>query len=227
MKRYANSLIMLLGLGALALRRGLYMQALDAKGLLIPGHPLGTALLALSLLALGVIALTVLKSQETEADNARASLGAALGYFLMAGGILLTVMGNRPPMDNYLGSLWQILGYLGPMGLAAAGYCRLRGRKPWFGMDLLPCLFLVLHIVNHYQMFSGDPQFQDYIFDLLGAMALTFFAFYNTAVDVDMGNRRMRLAMGLGAVYLCLGALAMTDYPCLYLAGTIWALHAQ
>ena len=52
-------LMLLPGAAALALRRGLYAAAVDAKGLLIQNHPLEIALLVLTAAALTYVAALV------------------------------------------------------------------------------------------------------------------------------------------------------------------------
>ena len=52
------------------------------------------------------------------------------------------------------------------------------------------CLFFLVHIVTRYQLWSANPQMQDYVFALLGAMALMFFGFYEASQAADCGNPR-------------------------------------
>jgi len=105
-----------------------------------------------------------------------------------------------------------------------AGTDRLRGRKSNFLLHVVPCLFLAVHIVSHYQSWSGNPQMQNYVFAMLGAMALLFFSFYTAAMEAGCGSRRMLLGMGLAAIYLCLAETASSAYTRLYLAGIFWVM---
>lgn len=216
------------GLGgiALVLRRVLYVFAVDEKNLLPLYHPLELALAAVSIAALVYIFAGVRKLDGSNdyADNFQASLGAGIGHVLAASGILVTVLTSTPMMSGYLGTLWQYLGYLAPLFLVVAGAARVQGRQPNFLLHLVPCLYLVFHIIIHYQYWCGNPQFQDYVFTLFGTMALMFFSFYNAAFDAGSGRRRMQIGMGLAAVFLCLAELAMTQYPFLYLGGIAWVL---
>lgn len=225
-KRMEKNLIFFLGLAALTLRRQLYVSAMDGKGLLIRWHPLSIALLVLTAVCLGAAVLRARKQEDSEryADNYSASFSAALGHLAMGGGILTTVLTGSPMMGGYLGLAWQWLGLAAPVCLLAAGAARMLGRKPFFLLYVVPCLFLVAHIVNHYQVWSGNPQMLDYVFALLGAMALMFFGFYSAAFCADCGSRRMAVLMGLAAVYLCLAELANSDYPALYFGGVLWVM---
>ena len=216
------------GLGgiALVLRRMLYLFAVDEKGLLISGHPLTYALAALTLAAFGYIFVTVrtLEGSEDYADNFRCSTLAAVGHVLAACGMAATVLFNRPSMGGYLGTAWILLGHAAPVCMLLAGLARVYGRKPFFLLHMIPALFLVVHIIDHYQLWCGNPQLQDYFFTLLGTMALMLFAFYNSAFSAGLGQRRMQMGTGLAAAYLCMAELAVSQLPLLYLGCTVWAL---
>lgn len=215
------------GLGALSLglRWALYAFAADSWGLLPVGHPLEILLWFLSAAALVGIAVAVngCKGSNRYADNFGPSFPAAAGQILAAAGILLTVLGNDPQMPGLVGFAWKLLGWASVPCLAAAAFARARGKRPFFLLHITVCLFLVFHLIDHYRGWSGNPQLQDYLFALLGTMALALFAFYLAAFEVGSGKRRMLLGMGLAAVYLCLVNLARTPYPYLYLGCGAWA----
>ena len=218
--------ILLLGAVGFLLRLGLYAVGLDQKGLLPGGHPLETGLwvVTAAALALVIAASWNAKGSDRYGDNFGPSLSGALGNILMAAGILLTVLLNQPKMPNLLGSLWKLLGFVSAPCLVAAAFARVQGKQPFFLLHMSACLFLLLHIVNHYQAWSGNPQLQDYLFPLLGTMALVFFGFYTAAFAVGSGRRRMLLGMGLAAVYLCAVSLSSGAYSFLYLGGIVWVL---
>jgi len=224
----ANLPTMAVGLGFAAqlLRRLLYAVAVDEKKLLALHHPVELVLWLLSAAVLLYLGLSVRKldgSREYE-DNFFPSKSSKGGHLAAAIGIALTVFTNEPGMSGTLGRLWLVFGYLSPLCLMGAGLLRQQGRKPFFLLHLIPALFLTLHIVNHYQVWCADPQLQDYLFTLLGTMALLFFLFYNACFDADMGWRRRQLFAGLAAVYLLIAELAASRYPWLYLGGILLAL---
>lgn len=221
MKRWISDITFFLGLAALVLRRMLYITAADAKGLLLRGHPLSLALLALTAAVLLLICFAVRK-QEESAVSEESTFPSALGHTVMALGILATVLSGGPRTTGYLGTAWRWLGFAAPVCLLAAGAAGLTRKKPFFLLHVVPCLFFVVYIVSNYQIWSGNPQMQDYLFALLGTMALMFFSFYTAALEAGCGSRRMALGMGLAAIYLCLAELANSTYPVLYFAGAIW-----
>lgn len=215
-----------MGLVGMALRALLYALCVDERNLLPVGHPLELLLWGITVVTLGFIINRVRKlgGSNRYADNFGSSAVAAVGHVLAGAGFLLTALINVPMMDNYLGSIWKLLGIAAGPCLMLAGINRVQGKRPFFALHMIPCLFLVLHIVNHYQLWSGNPQLQDYVFALFAAMALMFFAFYSAAFDVGSGRRRMYLGMGLAAVYLCLVTLPQTEHLFLYAGGIVWVL---
>ncbi len=217
----------LMGVFALVLRKFLYIVAVDGKGLLVPDHPLELALGVLSGAVLAFLAVMVwnLDGSDAYADNFFPNPAAFRGHLAAAAGILVTVLTNSPQMGGYLGDGWTVLGWLSPVCLVLAGWKRWRGQQPYFALHLLPSLFLVLHIINHYQMWCGDSQLQDYIFEVFGCIFLMFFAFYTACFDVGVGKRRRQLMAGLGAIYLLTAELAGSQYPWLYLGGILWAMY--
>ena len=219
-------IMLILGIAALMMRRELYATAVDAKGLLIRNQPLGIALAVLSIGVLVRLAPVALKRKNgSGCDNDHAaSLAAAFGSVAAGAGILVTVLTEVPVMWGYLTDAWRILGLAAPVCLILAGFARLLGRKPFFLLHVVVCLFFLVHIVTRYQLWSSNPQLQDYVFALLGAAALLLFGFYTAAKEADCGNESMRQGMGLAAVYLCLAELARSSSPALYLGGLLWVL---
>ena len=139
-------------------------------------------------------------------------------------GILITVLTTAPGMGGYLESAWRCFGLAAPVCQLLAGIAKALGKKPFFLLHVVVCLFFMLHIVTRYQSWSGHPQMQDYIFALLGAMALLFYGFYTAALEAGCGNFRMMLGMGLAAIYLCMAELARSSCPAMYLGGIAWVL---
>lgn len=216
----------LAGGAALLLRKNLYALALDQRGLLVSGHPLSYALWAVVLLGAGFIFWNVRKLGGSDAyeDNFATSRVAFAGCILLAVGLPVTVLNVTPSGTGTVALLWKILGFLSAPAVAWAGVSRYQGKKPFFGTHAVLCLFLLMHMVSRYQVWSSNPQLQDYIFELLASLVLTLFSYYCAAFEADMGSRRMQLTTGLLAVLLCPPALFGSEYRWLYLLGAVWAL---
>ena len=217
--------MVLFGSIAMMLRRQLYLTSLDAKGLLQRGTFLEIMLLALTAAVLCIVFLALRKDRGSDRyeDNYSASIPSALGHVAAATGIF-TVCGMASGAASYLGLLWQILGLAAPVCLVLAGIVRIFGKKPFFLLHIVPCLFLLVYILGSYQTWSSNPQLQDYLFAVLAALSLALFAHYTAAFEAGLGSRKMVLGAGLAAVYLCLAELGWSDQPGLYFGGMFWAL---
>lgn len=228
MKKFSDSrklsvMMLFFGFAAFLLRTALYAAAVDVKGLLMRGHPLEIVLMVLTAAVLLLVAWVVRK-QETVLPADAGNLSAAVGNVAAGAGILATVLTGQPVMNNYLGIAWRYLGFAAPVCLVLAGAARVVGKRPFFLLHVVSCLFFLLHIITRYQLWSAQPQMQNYVFALLGAAALMFFGFYTAAGEADCGNPQMRLGMGLAAGYLCMAELARSSGPALYLGGILWVL---
>ena len=230
MKRNAGSilrpvLMLILGAAAFALRTSLYAVAVDVKDLLLRGHPLEMGLIALTVAAMLLAVLVAWKQEKSgTAATGLGNLVAAVGNVATGAGILVTVLTAGSTQTGYLALAWQYLGLIAPVCLLLAGITRALGKRPFFLLYVAACLFFLVHIVTRYQLWSANPQMQDYVFALLGAMALMFFGFYEASQEAGCGDSRMKLGMGLAAIYLCLAELARSSCPALYLGGILWVL---
>lgn len=226
--KYSRSLLTsaVFGLAALVLRRWLYAVAVDEKGLLIAGHPLTIALWT-AVLAGAVLILARVRKEHGSVlyeDSFSPSLISCFSHCFMAAAILIMVLNYEFPLFGIIGTIWKVLGFLTAPAMVWAGLSRKKGMKPFFGIHAALCLFLLLHLVSRYQGWSGNPQLQDYVFELLASVMLVLFSYYCAAFEAGMGNRRMQLATGLLTVLLCGAALALrTDCTGLYLSGALWA----
>lgn len=217
--------VIILGCGALLLRRLLYALAVDVKNLLPVNHPLEIALWVLTAAAAVWIVASVWKLDGSNAyeDNFQPSLMAAVGHFIAAAGILLTVLLPWGGMGRLV-LLRKVLGIAAAAGLIAAGCCRRTGKCPLLLTHLAVCVFFVVHMLGNYGIWCSNPQLQDYWLDLSASALTALFAFYEAAFDAGMGRRRMQLATGLLAAYLGFGALSGSGTPILYFGCAVWAL---
>lgn len=217
-----------LGAGAAAavLRWLLYALTVDEKNLLPVLHPLeiGLWVLTLAAAAFVIARVRILDGSNRYVDNFSPSLLSMLGAFVMAAGIVITVLTVEPTFEGPVSLLWKITGFLSAPALAAVGFSRKVGKRPLFLCHFVVCVYFVLHMVNRYQSWSGNPQLQDYFYSLGGSILLILFAFYQTAFDVGSGKRRMQLATGLLAAFFCMAALPQAQTGALYLTGAVWTL---
>ena len=217
---------LLCGMMGLYLRRQLYLTAVDEKNLLLRHTPLELGLLVLSAGFLLFLMLIIRKTSDCARyeDHYRSGILSALGHWALAAGIWYTVRSGGLPAGGYLGNAWYWLGQAAPVCLLLAGGARLLGKRPFFLLHVVLCLFLLVHIVGNYQLWSSNPQLQDHLFSLLSIADLALLAYYTAAFETDRGDCRMVRLTGLAGVFLCLTELGRTSQPLLYAGGALWAL---
>ena len=204
------------------LRRLVYAGAVDGKNLIVAGHP---ALITLWVLTAAVLALAAFGGWKQKGELSFEARPAAFpGHGLLGVGIALAVFLNPQPVPGLLGLLWKGFGMASPLCLLAAGFERLRGKVPFFALYAVPCLFFVIHVVAHYQLWCSNPQFTDYAFALLAAVMLALHSYQLTALSIGEGSRGLLVFTGLAAVYLCGAEMAASLYPYLYLGGALFCL---
>jgi len=217
--------VLVLGIAAGLLRRGLYAAALDEKGLLTPNHPLAIALWAVAAAGSLLILWAAGKPEGSLVREAsfRPSSLSFLGHCFLACTVLMMTLLDSFPLSGHVHTLWRVLGFLSGPALVWAGICRLKGKTPFFGIYGALCLFLLLYLVSCYQLWSSNPQLQDYVFELLALVALILFCYHRAAFAAGMGKQRQLLITGLLAVLLCGAANYRAHIPALYAGGLFWA----
>lgn len=221
---YLPLLVLALGAAAAAVRGLMYQTAVDAKGLLTRDDPLQWVLLILCVLAVAaVLPVARQKGSNRYSDNFRSGIVPALGSIVMAAGVIATLLAGNPMPRPLLVLLWYASGVLAAAALVWAAFSLKKGSVPFVLCYGVLCLFFALQMISRYQPWSGNPQSQDWVFSLLGAVGLTLCAYHRSAFCADKGNRRIFLATALLTVFACCTALPHTEYFALYLCGGIWA----
>lgn len=221
---YLPLLVLALGAAAAAVRGLMYRTGVDAKGLLAQGQPLQWVLLILCAAgAIAVLPVVKQKGSNRYADNFRPGLLPALGSIVMAAGVIATLLAGNPMPRKMLVLLWYASGILAAAALILAAFSLKKGTVPFVLCYGVLCLFFALQMISRYQPWSGNPQAQDWVFSLLGAVGLTLCAYHRSAFCAEKGSRRTFLATALLTVFTCCAALPHTEYFAFYLCGGIWA----
>ena len=210
------------GCGAVAfgLYRLLYATGIDGRGLLKSGH-FAWVLLCILSIAVGVVILGSAYQFRGGDTRFRRSLPAAVCCALAAASTLFT--GLQALWGGYL--VYAIPAFLAAAAFAAVTLCRLRGRRPNFVMHAVICIHFTLQLLKIYQANSFQPQFQDYLFQLLACIALAVTGYQLAAADLNRGSRCWLWTAGLAAVYLCFLSLGSSATG-LFLTGGAWAFTA-
>ena len=223
-RKYLPLAALVMGLACQIGRWTLYRTAVDATGLLKPGTPLEWGSYALSVLAIGLFAAAAGKLGETEASSS--SILAGLGQLIGGLGLGWTALRYPGEMPGLLGIAWKILGIAAAICLFWSALLTFRKKTPHFLAQLAPCLFWLVHLIDNYRGWSGQPQLQSYLFSLLANMAMALFTYYTAAEVVGMGKPRLRVFAGLSAGFLCLAAMlpGPEKTQILFFTSALWAV---
>ena len=215
---------LVMGLACQIGRWTLYRTAVDATGLLTAGTPLEWGSYALSVLAIGLFAAAAGKLREPEASSS--SILAGLGQLIGGLGLGWTAVRYSGEMPGLLGILWKILGIAAAICLLWSALQTFQKKTPHFLALLAPCLFWLVHLIDNYRGWSGQPQLQSYLFALLATMAMALFTYYTAAEAAQMGKPRLRVFAGLSAGYLCLAAMlpGPEKTQILLMSSALWAV---
>ena len=206
------------GAAAFGLYRLLYATGIDGRGLLKSGH-FAWVLLCILSVAAGVMIFAGTFQLRGGDTKFRRSLPAAVCCGLALVSAVFTGLGDL--WDGYL--IYAIPAFLAAFGFAAVTLCRLQGRRPNFLMHAVICIHFTLHLLKLYQANSFQPQYQDYLFQILACIALAVTGYQLAAADLGRGSRRWLWTAGLAAVYLCILCLGSSSTG-LFLTGGAWAL---
>lgn len=215
---------LVMGLACQIGRWTLYRTAVDATGLLTAGTPLEWGSYALSVLAIGLFAAAAGKLRETEVSSE--PILAGLGQLIGGLGLGWTAVRYSGEMPGLLGILWKILGIAAAICLLWSALQTVQKKTPHFLVLLMPCLFWLVHLIDNYRGWSGQPQLQSYLFSLLSTMAMALFTYYTAAEATQMGKPRLRVFAGLSAGYLCLAAMlpGPEKTQILLMSSALWAV---
>lgn len=212
------------GLG-LALRIVLYATGTDDKGLLARNHWACTAvwLLTAAVALLLFFQTRHIQGPEAYRDAFPVSYVSGLGAIAMGVVVLVTTISGLKNLDTNLGRVLTVVGFVAAVSLVFIGICRLMGMKPLFLCHGAVCIYFALRMVSQYQLWSSDPQLQDYVFYLMAYVCLMLTAYHHAAFDAGMGVHRWLWLLSLASVYLCcLSLKGNQDIWLLFTAG-IWA----
>lgn len=225
LKAYGLPLLVLAGglLGAL-LRWILYTTGVDERGLLVSFH---FAEILLWVVTLGTGVLLVLETLPLQQANKYRfnfprSAGSAVCCFAAAVGVGVTAIQTLGASESTLTLVCGILGLFSAVSLAFLGYCRWKGVRPSLLFTVLICAFLIVRLVCCYQIWSSDPQVQDYIFPLLANIGATIACYYSAAFSEEEGNRKLHTLFHLAAGYCALVSLPCCDSFIFYLSVAVW-----
>ena len=212
------------GLLTMLLRLWLLAIGEDDRGLLATGSFPDAAswiVVGLMMALLGYGALQ-LQGKEKYRINFPASAGAAFGIALAAVGILITSVTDWFGARDIIGTISSVLGLLAGIALGFLAFFRFRGIRPNLLLHGVVCIYLMLHLVSHYRLWSSYPQLQDYGFELLAIVFIMLACYQRAAFDAGRGSRSSYTFFSLAALFFCIAALPGCDSKAFFIGCAVW-----
>lgn len=210
------------------LRLWLFTTGIDDRGLLRAEHPANALLFILSALVLAAVVLCLrsLTGIPPYKQLFAPSLPAAAGCFVAAVGILAVDIYELTRHTDNVAIVSCVLGVLAAVSLVLIGFCRLRGAHPNLLLHGCVTVYLMIHLVSQYRIWSSEPQLQEYVFQLLASVFLMLGAYYHTTLDARSGSRRWFVFFNFGALFFCCAAIWSADWL-FYLTMAVWTATAK
>lgn len=238
MKNFINSksiplLVLLSSLLAVLLRVWTRGGGPDSAGL-FSHKPLAWVLLwLLTAATAAAIAFAVrrLKNPGTYRDNYPKSLLAGLcaipaavsfmvsGYFQLRDSV-----GYMLPGTTVVDTVTGVMGLLAGLCLLLGAVHRFMGKKPFFMINGVICLYMAVRLFNRCQIWSNEPQMGIVVFPFLASTALMLSSYHRVCFDVDLGRRGWSALWSLMSVYLCAVAIFSFDQPLFYGLCALWQM---
>lgn len=227
-KSLKNELILgattLLGLAAAFLRHRMLTGGLDEKGLLIPGYPMTIALWAVCLGFLAAAAAISMGQGVTAAFRLHFPPCKIRGAMGIAGGALVALYGAQMLLQVQL--LIGLFAIAAGISMVFTGLCRLQGRHPSPMFHCIVCIFFIIRLVLSFQLWSADPQLQDYVVQLMACISLMMFAFHRASSDANQLAPKRTAFFSLCASFFCLASLSDPMMRLLFLGAGLWSVGA-
>ncbi len=202
-----------LGLVCLCMRQWLLRTGVDDKGLLAAFHPGILLSLLLLVTALCVLCLALRQQQVYRFRNSSLSIVSmvfsAVGYASAAWKLLL---GRAQTLSVIAG----ILGILSAVCALCIAFALFRKVKLHPFVYCPAVLFLMFLLVCRYQQWSGEPELQRYLFQMLSVISLMISAYHRAALEADKKGVRIYLLISRAAVFFCIAAIPGSVYGPLY-----------
>lgn len=194
------------------LRFILLRTQVDAQGLLAANHPLSILLYVLTACTLAVLALCVLPLKADPRRYRRMfrmSIRPAFGCMFAGIGVLLSGLQQILRQRDLLTMITILMAFVAVLCFAFLGYARQKGTRPHYLVHTGIVVYLMLHLVCQYRVWSPEPQLSLYFFQLLACVFLMLTAYQAVCLDIHKGDRRLYVFFNQAALFFC--CLSLTD----------------
>ena len=197
------------GAVGLLFRFWVHSAGTDAEGLVITGHP-ATTVMMLLLAAMAVILAAVAIFMEKTPTAFKRSTAGAVGCYIGAAGLLITAfleLSSMPAgreqmaLADLAGVLSVLFGFASVVVLILMGNRRKQGKPLNVWAYVVIVVFFVFHLLQQYQLWTRQPQINDYLFPLLGSVFLMLAVYHRACKDLGQSAEAQYLIFSQAALF--------------------------
>ena len=216
------------GVAGCLLRLWLFATGIDEKNLLKTEHPANAAVLLLTAFVLLGLFLWLRCPLKKRAYRKLfpASPLAACGCWIAAVSIALTDISELNGISDRFTGLSLLISLAAIAALIFLGLRRWRGEHPNPVLHGVVTVYLMLHVVSQYRVWSSETQLQIYFFQLMASLFLMLSTYHRAAVDAGFGKLKTYLFFQYGAIFFCLAAVC-SQQAVFYMAMGLWLALAD
>ena len=204
----------------------LHATGVDQRMLLDPFHT--GAILAWVLTALMVAAAVLLTqplSGKLRYDRLfPGSIGGAVGTAVSAVGIAITAWGELNLKTDRIITLSGWMGLLGSVCLLYLAWCRYAKIRPQFWARSVVLVYLILHMLCRYRIWSSEPELLRFFFDLAATVCFLLGTYQRLAMEVGIAQRRWYLGFTMPGVFFAMTALPGSSDRAFLMGMAVWAI---
>ncbi len=224
--QYNHLLLLTLGAGLLSLllRVWLYATGIDGKGLLLTGHPgnwMVYILTGLYLAFLGFCTFTVGNNAPGYHQLFPASPISFFGNIVAGVGIGIGSILELVQNFQLITLILCITGLATAASLIYLALCRQRRLQPSMAFHGIFTVYLMIHTVSQYRVWSTQTQLQDHFFCLLASVFALLAVLHRTAMDAREGNRKAYIFFNQAALFFSIAAIRDENWL-FFLSLAVW-----
>lgn len=210
----------LAGLLVAILRKTLYLEIMDERGLIPFWHPLHLFLLVIVAL-LGLTYFLLMRHPGTPPEFPQIGLIPGIACLLLA-----AAAGYSAYLGN-LGSFPQATraaGVLAAVCLAGMAVYFFAGKPAPAWMFGVISLFFAVILIGMYRVWSGNPQTHNYIFNLLGGICAMLAAYHSAAALKGKAHNSKGMTLCVLGSFCCFAGIYGASHPWLWFCIGLWLM---
>lgn len=203
----------------------LFISALGGENGLLPVGTLPDLLSwVLVAVTMGLLLVGVWPIKDTVrfSQKSRKKLFAAISMAIAAVGFCITSLLELTSETDMVSFVSALFGFLAAAALGLLAWGRMKGKQFNMVFHGIVCLYLMLHLVSHYRLWSSYPQLQSYAFELMAIVFVMLASYHRAAADAGHGVYRAYTFFSLAAVYFCIATLPGCDNPVFFIGCALW-----